>query len=154
MFMRLHRAMKDRDMGFTLIELLVVIIIIGILAGIAIPVFFSQRKKAVDKSVISDVTNASLALESYYSTNNAYPTTAAQATASTNTDKIVKSAGNSLIITTDGSTGYCISGYNGSGSSNYTSAAPKIYDSTNGGLQTDGGSCSKSSTFTQTVSLP
>ena len=37
---------RKNDEGFTLIELLVVMIIIGILAAIAIPVFLSQQNKA------------------------------------------------------------------------------------------------------------
>lgn len=51
------------DAGFTLIELLVVII--GILAGIAIPVFLSQRKKGYDAQVKSDLRNAVAQLETY-----------------------------------------------------------------------------------------
>ena len=56
---------KGSDEGFTLIELLVVIIIIGILAAIAIPVFLNQRNKGYDSAVESDLRNAATAQETY-----------------------------------------------------------------------------------------
>ena len=65
-------AKKNEDEGFTLIELLVVIIIIGILAAIAIPVFLNQRKKGWDAAVQADLRNAVTAEETYLTANGVY----------------------------------------------------------------------------------
>lgn len=60
--------------GFTLIELLIVISIIGILAVMAMTGFSSARKGARDTTRKSDLKQYQVAVEAYYSNNNAYPT--------------------------------------------------------------------------------
>jgi type II secretion system protein G len=59
------RPKRYRGEGFTLIELLIVIIIIGILAAIAIPMFLGQRDKAKESAVKGGVHNIELGIGSY-----------------------------------------------------------------------------------------
>lgn len=119
--------------GFTLIELLIVIIIIGILAAIAIPLFLRQKERAIQASMRSDLRNASNFMETYYLDAETYPTAASQLSSdlsfSKDTVVTVLTAGN---VTNT----YCLR------ATNPGSTASISYDSDKGGLLRAGVSCS------------
>jgi type IV pilus assembly protein PilA len=124
MLARIRKARDEREGGFTLIELLVVIIIIGILAAIAIPVFLNQRQKGYDAQAKSDLRNAATSEETYMTDNNTYSNdvgTGANAVVykkssnvSVITAVITDAAGASTAATT-GSNGFCLAAKSDSG---------------------------------------
>jgi type IV pilus assembly protein PilA len=130
MLARIRKMQEENEGGFTLIELLVVIIIIGILAAIAIPVFLNQRQKGWDAAVKSDLRNAATAEETWLTDNGTYTANVADLTsvgfkysAASNYD-----ANTALIVPVpNGNNSYCISATSASGKKMH-------YDSTAGGL--------------------
>jgi len=131
MLARIRKSAEEKDQGFTLIELLVVIIIIGILAAIAIPVFLRQREKGWDAAVKSDLKNAATTQETVLTEDGAY---AADSAALEAADFKFSAGSNytggtaTMTVAAVAGTSYCLEATSASG-------AVWSYNSTTGGLQ-------------------
>lgn len=145
MIARIHKSMQEKDKGFTLIELLVVMIIIGILAAIAIPIFLNQRKKANDSAGTSDVSTLGKEVATFFVDATALPSGVAvtggklqvngadvgNASKTTTTAALTYTAGGTPDVTT-ASTTWCVT-------LNYTGGTGSVvYYSAEHGLQKTG----------------
>jgi prepilin-type N-terminal cleavage/methylation domain-containing protein len=128
--------MQHGQDGFTLIEVLTVSVIIGVLAAIAIPVFLWLTMRAQTGVGTSDVRNAAVLMESYFTDNGDYGS-ASELAAAGLAPKVSK--GTIVVIVQHDASGFCLAALRNSAIPGTVaalqSAAVRWYDSSGGGVQ-------------------
>lgn len=130
MFNYLKELKGNREEGFTLTELIVVIVIIGILAAIAVPMYLNNRKQAIDAQTESNVKSIASTADRFYYDNPQSLTLEEDIVREMkfNDSTIPK------IFANANAQGYCIMAWNEAGSKYVSNTEAATFDSSAGGL--------------------
>lgn len=102
---------RQSDEGFTLVEVLVVIIIIGLLAAIAIPLYLDQQKKGHDAATKGDLNSIAKQLGAMIAEDAALPVVTVSGTDLVVSGKVVATLSPGVVfggLTGTDSTNWCI----------------------------------------------